>query len=484
MAKTTGLTIWLTGLSLAGKSSIASLLAAKLAATGRRVELLDDADWAETLNDGPGNNKAERNQLVRRLGGLATVLTRNDVICIVAALSPYREERDLLRRKIGRFVEIYVDAPTETLIDREISLEKEIARATKSEISEGRMQKALRGEISMIGITEPYETPQNPELTIETHKKSVDACCLQILQTLCEIGYFRPDEIETITGMRVKRFVKPSDAPMTPPKPRGPIMLVPKNSPLKAALLKNPGKIPDEIKKALKVTAAEIKAEKQAILQSMMEEKTPVKAEAKKKAEAPKSASKPAASEKVEKVEKTAEKKSADKKTADKKAPEKKPAEKKVEAKAEKTDKADKKAPAKADKADKQEKADKTAKKAAEKKPAEKKSSAKTDKADKADKKQVDKAVKAVKADKKADKKVTAKADDKKSDKKADKKAPAKADKADKQEKADKTAKKAAEKKPAEKKAPAKADKAEKAAKKQSDKADKADKKVKAGKKK
>ncbi|MDR0966162.1 MAG: adenylyl-sulfate kinase [Myxococcales bacterium] len=397
MAKTTGLTIWLTGLGLAGKSSIAELLAAKLAAAGRRVELLDDADWAETLANGPGTNKAERNLLVRRLGSMAMVLTRNDVVTIVAALSPYREEREQLRRKIGRFVEVYVDAPTETLIEREIAQEKEIARTTKSEIREGRMQKALRGEISMIGITEPYETPVNPEVTIETHKKSIDACCLQILQSLCEIGYFTPDEIEAISGMRVRRYNKPEEGPMTPPKSRGGILLIPKNSPLKAELLKNPGKIPDQIKKALKVTAAEVKAEKQAALLGSKEEKTPVHkgedkatpaiatAQAKKAASIAKPESKKTIKEvAAKKDEKSAPKKAApakpelkkEKAAAPAKAESKKPIKKEVAAKKEEKPAPKKAAPSKPE--SKKEKAAAPAK-AESKKPIKKEVAAKKD---------------------------------------------------------------------------------------------------------
>ena len=365
MAKTTGFTIWMTGMNLTGKTTIAELLAAKLSAMGRKVELLDDADYADILNGGHGENKKERNQLVQRLGQLAMVLSRNDVIAIVAALSPYKDARDQNRQRIGRYVEVFVDAPTEVLLKREIDIEKEIARINKTEVSEGRLQKALRCECSMIGITEPYETcrPPSPapEISLDTNVKSPDACCTQILQSLCEIGYFRPEEIEMVTGMKVRKFTKPANEPMAPPKPRGPIMLVPKNSPLRAALMQNPGRLPAEIRKALRINAAELKAEQLAARQAMLEEMNPGKeaaapaapSQAQTKEEKAPAAAKaePAAAKETKKEPKKSEAKKTDAKKAPtkaaKEAPPKKADAKKADAKTAPKAAAKKAAPAK-----------------------------------------------------------------------------------------------------------------------------------------
>ena len=361
MAKTTGFTIWMTGMNLTGKTTIAELLAAKLSAMGRKVELLDDADYADILNGGHGENKKERNQLVQRLGQLAMVLSRNDVIAIVAALSPYKDARDQNRQRIGRYVEVFVDAPTEVLLKREIDIEKEIARINKTEVSEGRLQKALRCECSMIGITEPYETcrPPSPapEISLDTNVKSPDACCTQILQSLCEIGYFRPEEIEMVTGMKVRKFTKPANEPMAPPKPRGPIMLVPKNSPLRAALMQNPGRLPAEIRKALRINAAELKAEQLAARQAMLEEMNPGKEAAPPQAQtkeekAPAAAkAEPAAAKETKKEPKKSESKKTDAKKAPakaaKEAPPKKADAKKADAKTAPKAAAKKAAPAK-----------------------------------------------------------------------------------------------------------------------------------------
>ncbi len=424
MAKTTGFTVWMTGMNLTGKTTIAELLAAKLSAMGRRVELLDDADYAEILNGGHGENKKERNQLVQRLGQLAMVLSRNDVIAIVAALSPYRDARDQNRQKIGRYVEVLVDAPTEVLLQREINFEREIARINKTEVSEGRFHRALAGECSMIGITDPYETSRSPsptpEITLDTNVNTPEACCAQILQTLCEIGYFRPEEIEMVTGMKVRKFIKPSNAPLVPPKPRGPIMLVPKNSPLRTALLQNPGRLPAEVRKALRANAAELKAEQLAARQAMLDEMKPVREEPA-KAESPKQVP-----PKAEKAEKSAPAK-AEKAVKETKETKKSAAESKAAAK--KAEKAEsKKAAAKAD-SKKGVKAAKADVKAAAKKADVKKSDAKKTDAKKSDAKKAAPKKAEVKAAKPA--KGAKAAAPAKASKKADKAAPAKAAKAD-----------------------------------------------------
>jgi adenylylsulfate kinase len=187
-----GFTIWLTGMSGSGKSTLATYLAQRLRGVGRSAELLD-ADELEkySLTVELNASKEQRNSDVRRLGYLARLLTRNGVIALVPALSPYRESRDQNRREIGRFVEIFVDAPVEQLIQRD---------------SKGHYKKALAGDLpNFIGITEPYEPPNNPEVTVRTHLQKVEESAQEIFQTLLDLGYLKPAEVSQIVGQRARR---------------------------------------------------------------------------------------------------------------------------------------------------------------------------------------------------------------------------------------------------------------------------------------
>jgi len=139
MAQAQGFTVWLTGMLGVGKSSLANYVAARLRQVGRQVEILDEDSLGETLWAGLGDSKDERNTIVRRLGFLSTVLSRNNVAVLVAATSPYKSAREENRRGMQRYVEVYVDCPTEQLIQRDTT---------------GQYKKALSGEIpNFIGIT-------------------------------------------------------------------------------------------------------------------------------------------------------------------------------------------------------------------------------------------------------------------------------------------------------------------------------------------
>jgi adenylylsulfate kinase len=187
-----GFTIWLTGMIGSGKSTLATYLAQRLRGVGRSAELLD-ADELEKYNLTVELNasKEERNADVRRLGYLARLLTRNGVIALVPTVSPYRESRDQNRREIGRFVEVFVDAPVEQLIQRD---------------SKGHYKKALAGDLpNFIGITEPYEPPHNPEVTVRTHLQRVEESAQEIFQTLLDLGYLKPAEVSQIVGQRARR---------------------------------------------------------------------------------------------------------------------------------------------------------------------------------------------------------------------------------------------------------------------------------------
>lgn len=171
----TGFSLWLTGLSGAGKSTLARLLEIELKGRGLRVEVLDGDEVRENLSQGLGFSKADRDIQVRRIGYVARLLSRNDVVTIVAAISPYRATRQEVREKIGRFVEVYVHCPLETCIERDVK---------------GLYKKALAGEIKQFtGVSDPYEPPTDPEIVVDTSTQSHAESLSAILSSLQEMGY-------------------------------------------------------------------------------------------------------------------------------------------------------------------------------------------------------------------------------------------------------------------------------------------------------
>ncbi|REG37552.1 adenylylsulfate kinase [Archangium gephyra] len=190
MAQTTGFTVWLTGMSGTGKSTMAAYIAARLRQVDRNVEILDENDLRDDLWQGLGDSKDERNTIVRRLGYVAGLLTRNNVAVLVPSVSPYKAGREDNRRTIGRYIEVYVDCPTEKLIERD---------------STGRYKKALSGEIpNFIGITEPYEPPASAEVVIHSDVESVEDGAGKIFQSLLDLGYVTVEELKIITGKKMK----------------------------------------------------------------------------------------------------------------------------------------------------------------------------------------------------------------------------------------------------------------------------------------
>jgi adenylylsulfate kinase len=187
-----GFTLWLTGMSGSGKSTLANYIAQRLRGLGRQTELLDVEELEKySLTVDLNASKEQRNADVRRLGYFARLLTRNGVITLVPTVSPYRESRDQNRREIVRFVEIFVDAPVEELIQRD---------------SKGHYKKALAGDLpNFIGITEPYEPPNNPEIVVRTHLKTVEESAQEVFQTLLDLGYLKPAEVSQIVGQRARR---------------------------------------------------------------------------------------------------------------------------------------------------------------------------------------------------------------------------------------------------------------------------------------
>jgi len=166
-----GFTLWFTGLSGAGKSTLSQAVADELQRRGRTVERLDGDEVRTRLSRGLGFSKADRDENIRRIGFVARLLSRNGAIAIAAAISPYRDVRDEVRREHDApFVEIFVDCPIETLVKRD---------------PKGLYAKALRGEIQQFsGISDPYEPPLKPEITVQTDRESIDVSRDAVLRWL------------------------------------------------------------------------------------------------------------------------------------------------------------------------------------------------------------------------------------------------------------------------------------------------------------
>jgi adenylyl-sulfate kinase len=177
--ESTGFTIWFTGLSGSGKSTIATILERELRERGHRVEVLDGDVVRTHLSKGLGFSKEDRDTNILRIGWVCEVLSRNDVVAIAAAISPYRDIRDQIRANIGRFVEVYVEAPLETLADRDVK---------------GLYRKAMAGEIqNFTGVNDPYEAPLNPEVTCHSDgSETPEESAAKVLAKLDEIGLSHP----------------------------------------------------------------------------------------------------------------------------------------------------------------------------------------------------------------------------------------------------------------------------------------------------
>jgi adenylyl-sulfate kinase len=167
MTDDTGFVLWFTGLSGAGKSTVAAKLAATLAERGHRVELLDGDEVRQNLCQGLGFSRADRDTNIARIGYVAGKLAKHGVAVLVAAISPYREARDQVRASVDTFVEVYVAAPLATCAQRD---------------PKGLYAKALAGEIPhFTGVSDPYEPPLAPELVLHTEDQSVDESVHQVL---------------------------------------------------------------------------------------------------------------------------------------------------------------------------------------------------------------------------------------------------------------------------------------------------------------
>src|SRR6266571_4020036 len=173
--ETRGLTIWLTGLPSAGKSTIAGRLSATITAKGHRVIVLDGDEVRERLNKGLGFSKEDRDENVRRIACVVRLLTEAGAAVIVAAISPYRDARDAARAEIGRFAEIHVSCPVEECIRRDVK---------------GLYKKTLAGQIEhFTGVSDPYEPPLQPELVVRTEREMPHDSARGIVFFLQSLGY-------------------------------------------------------------------------------------------------------------------------------------------------------------------------------------------------------------------------------------------------------------------------------------------------------
>jgi adenylyl-sulfate kinase len=174
-----GFTLWFTGLSGAGKSTLSAPVAERLRALGHRVEVLDGDVVRTNLSKGLGFSKEDRDTNIRRIGFVSHLLSRNGVVAITAAISPYRDIRDEVRGTITNdgagFVEVFVKCPIEVLAERDVK---------------GLYKKALAGELpNFTGVSDPYEEPLRPEVVVDSSTETVEASIEKILARLRELGY-------------------------------------------------------------------------------------------------------------------------------------------------------------------------------------------------------------------------------------------------------------------------------------------------------
>lgn len=174
--KQQGVTVWFTGLSGAGKTTISWAVAKVLQTRGYKVEVLDGDVVRQNLTKDLGFTKEDRDENIRRIGFVSHLLTRNGVIVLVSAISPYRETREKVRQQISGFIEVYVNAPLKICEQRDVK---------------GLYKKARAGEIKhFTGIDDPYEPPLNPEVECRTDRESVAESVAKVLAKLEELGSY------------------------------------------------------------------------------------------------------------------------------------------------------------------------------------------------------------------------------------------------------------------------------------------------------
>ena len=197
-----GFTLWFTGLSGAGKTTLARIIESKLKLRGHKVEVLDGDVIRTNLSKGLGFSKEDRDTNIRRIGFVCNLLTRNDVVAIAAAISPYREVRDEVRSQIAAFVEVFVSCPIDVLAERDVK---------------GLYKKALAGELkNFTGVGDPYEEPLTAEVVVRTDSETPEQSASRILAKLEEMhlidvtepeGYSEEDEEEVRRRLEALGYV-------------------------------------------------------------------------------------------------------------------------------------------------------------------------------------------------------------------------------------------------------------------------------------
>ena len=169
-----GFTLWFTGLSGAGKSTISAIIEQRLRDAGAKVEVLDGDVVRENLSKGLGFSKEDRDINIRRIGFVCELLSRNGVIALVAAISPYRAVREEIRARIPNFVEIYVECPLEVVANRDVK---------------GLYKRAMAGEIPQFtGVTDPYEPPLQPEVVVRSDAETAEQSADKVWAKLKSLG--------------------------------------------------------------------------------------------------------------------------------------------------------------------------------------------------------------------------------------------------------------------------------------------------------
>jgi adenylylsulfate kinase len=198
----TGFTVWFTGMSGSGKSTLSQGLANRLKRLGKTVDILDGAEVGQMLSIGGAQTKDERNAEARKLTWVCKLVTRGGGVIFQSAIeSPYRETRDEARRQIGRFAEVFVECPIDTLIQRDRT---------------GKYKRALAGELkNLVGISEPYEPPTHPEVIVDTSKHSVDEAVEHIMGQLVAQRMLDP----TLAAMKSRPRVQARSTKVPAPKP-------------------------------------------------------------------------------------------------------------------------------------------------------------------------------------------------------------------------------------------------------------------------
>jgi ATP sulfurylase/adenylyl-sulfate kinase len=208
-----GVTIWFTGLSGAGKTTVASRVHEVLQARHILSERLDGDVVRQSLTRDLGFSKEDRDKNIERVTFVAKLLTRNGVVVLTAFISPYRRMRDKARAEIGDFLEIFVQTPMEVLLERDVK---------------GMYRKAMAGEIeNFTGVNDPYEEPLKPDLVLETARETIDQSVARVVRVLEERGYIPTagDSAQAVTTADRVRSVAESRRIPGPSAPHGGVLV-------------------------------------------------------------------------------------------------------------------------------------------------------------------------------------------------------------------------------------------------------------------